>query len=59
MYKRSGNLCYVFGALRAFGGHNNQDMRIKVRFDLGLLWKELPAFMCSFARSNPATAHGR
>ncbi|CAL4912310.1 unnamed protein product [Urochloa decumbens] len=30
MYKRFGNLCYVFGALRGFWGHNNQDMRIKV-----------------------------
>ncbi|PUZ53060.1 hypothetical protein GQ55_5G022700 [Panicum hallii var. hallii] len=30
MYKRFGNLCYVFGALRAFWGHNNRDMRIKV-----------------------------
>jgi YegS/Rv2252/BmrU family lipid kinase len=30
MYKRFGNLCYVFGALRAFWGHNNGDMRIKV-----------------------------
>nr|CAB3497225.1 unnamed protein product [Digitaria exilis] len=30
MYKRFGNLCYVFGALRGFGGHNNRDMRIKV-----------------------------
>lgn len=30
MYKSFGNLCYVFGALRAFWGHNNQDMRIKV-----------------------------
>nr|TKW18606.1 hypothetical protein SEVIR_5G442100v2 [Setaria viridis] len=33
MYKRFGNLCYVFGALRAFWGHNNRDMRIKVSFD--------------------------
>ncbi|XP_066306552.1 sphingoid long-chain bases kinase 2, mitochondrial-like [Miscanthus floridulus] len=30
MYKRFGNLCYVFGALRGFWGHNNLDMRIKV-----------------------------
>jgi len=30
MYKRFGNLCYVFGALRGFWGHSNQDMRIKV-----------------------------
>nr|CAB3502174.1 unnamed protein product [Digitaria exilis] len=30
MYKRFGNLCYVFGALRGFWGHNNRDMRIKV-----------------------------
>ncbi|GJN30145.1 hypothetical protein PR202_gb18427 [Eleusine coracana subsp. coracana] len=30
MYKRFGNLCYVFGALRGFWGHNNRDLRIKV-----------------------------
>ncbi|XP_021887785.1 sphingoid long-chain bases kinase 2, mitochondrial isoform X2 [Carica papaya] len=29
-YKRFGNLCYVIGALRAFIGHHNKDMRIKV-----------------------------
>ncbi|KAH7664431.1 Diacylglycerol kinase (ATP) protein [Dioscorea alata] len=28
-YKRFGNLCYVIGALRAFIGHNNQDLKIK------------------------------
>ncbi|CAK9156729.1 unnamed protein product [Ilex paraguariensis] len=29
-YKRFGNLCYVIGALQAFWGHHNQDLRIKV-----------------------------
>ncbi|XP_077248221.1 diacylglycerol kinase family protein [Tasmannia lanceolata] len=29
-YKRFGNLCYVIGALRAFIGHSNQDLKIKV-----------------------------
>lgn len=29
-YKRFGNLCYVIGALQAFIGHQNQDLRIKV-----------------------------
>ncbi|CAA7406786.1 unnamed protein product [Spirodela intermedia] len=29
-YKRFGNLCYVFGALRAFYGHRDQNLRIKV-----------------------------
>ncbi|XP_020096134.1 sphingoid long-chain bases kinase 2, mitochondrial isoform X1 [Ananas comosus] len=29
-YKRFGNLCYVFGALRAFMGHSNRDLKIKV-----------------------------
>ncbi|GAA0150592.1 kinase [Lithospermum erythrorhizon] len=29
-YKRFGNLCYVIGALQAFFGHHNQDLRIKV-----------------------------
>ncbi|KAL9359988.1 hypothetical protein Peur_048111 [Populus x canadensis] len=29
-YKRFGNLCYVIGALQAFMGHKNQDLRIKV-----------------------------
>ncbi|KAI4355137.1 hypothetical protein L6164_003937 [Bauhinia variegata] len=29
-YKRFGNLCYVIGALQAFMGHRNQDLRIKV-----------------------------
>ncbi|ONK55939.1 uncharacterized protein A4U43_C10F2500 [Asparagus officinalis] len=29
-YKRFGNLCYVIGALRAFIGHNNWDLKIKV-----------------------------
>ncbi|TVU48564.1 hypothetical protein EJB05_08205 [Eragrostis curvula] len=36
MYKRFGNLCYVFGALRGFWGHNNRDLRIKVN---GGEWK--------------------
>ncbi|KAL4186522.1 hypothetical protein AMTRI_Chr09g34360 [Amborella trichopoda] len=30
MYKRFGNLCYVIGALRAFMGHSNQDLKIKI-----------------------------
>nr|XP_017232157.1 PREDICTED: sphingoid long-chain bases kinase 2, mitochondrial isoform X2 [Daucus carota subsp. sativus] len=29
-YKRFGNLCYVIGALQAFFGHQNQDLKIKV-----------------------------
>ncbi|KAJ1443525.1 NAD kinase/diacylglycerol kinase-like domain superfamily [Sesbania bispinosa] len=29
-YKRFGKLCYVFGALQAFMGHQNQDLRIKI-----------------------------
>ncbi|XWS46141.1 hypothetical protein CRYUN_Cryun14cG0038200 [Craigia yunnanensis] len=29
-YKKFGNLCYVIGSLRAFNGHRNQDLRIKV-----------------------------
>ena len=29
-YKKFGNLCYVIGALRAFMGHKNVDLRIKV-----------------------------
>ncbi|XP_010508063.1 PREDICTED: sphingoid long-chain bases kinase 2, mitochondrial-like [Camelina sativa] len=29
-YKKFGNLCYVIGALQAFMGHDNQDMRIRV-----------------------------
>uniref|UniRef100_A0A5B7BVP1 DAGKc domain-containing protein n=1 Tax=Davidia involucrata TaxID=16924 RepID=A0A5B7BVP1_DAVIN len=29
-YKRFGNLCYVIGALQAFLGHHNQDLKIKV-----------------------------
>ncbi|GAB2271747.1 Sphingoid long-chain bases kinase 2, mitochondrial [Dionaea muscipula] len=29
-YKRFGKLCYVIGALQAFMGHSNQDLRIKV-----------------------------
>ncbi|KAK4761663.1 hypothetical protein SAY87_029547 [Trapa incisa] len=29
-YKRFGNLCYVIGALQAFIGHSNQDLRIKI-----------------------------
>ncbi|XP_054783080.1 sphingoid long-chain bases kinase 2, mitochondrial-like isoform X2 [Prosopis cineraria] len=29
-YKRFGKLCYVIGALQAFMGHHNQDLRIKV-----------------------------
>lgn len=28
-YKRFGNLCYVIGALKAFIGHNNWDLKIK------------------------------
>lgn len=29
-YKRFGRFCYVLGALRAFIGHSNQDLKIKV-----------------------------
>ncbi|XP_057979535.1 sphingoid long-chain bases kinase 2, mitochondrial isoform X2 [Malania oleifera] len=29
-YKKFGNLCYVIGALQAFMGHQNRDLRIKV-----------------------------
>lgn len=29
-YKSFGNFCYVLGALRAFTGHHNQDLKIKV-----------------------------
>ncbi|XP_072984103.1 sphingoid long-chain bases kinase 2, mitochondrial [Typha latifolia] len=29
-YKQFGNLCYVIGALRAFIGHSNRDLKIKV-----------------------------
>ncbi|VFR03691.1 unnamed protein product [Cuscuta campestris] len=29
-YKKFGNLCYVIGALQAFFGHRNHDLRIKV-----------------------------
>ncbi|KAJ4728225.1 sphingoid long-chain bases kinase 2, mitochondrial-like [Melia azedarach] len=29
-YKRFGNLCYVIGALQAFMGHQNQNLRVKV-----------------------------
>ncbi|XAR54025.1 Diacylglycerol kinase [Bertholletia excelsa] len=29
-YKRFGNLCYVIGALQAFWGHQNRDLKIKV-----------------------------
>ncbi|KAL5167115.1 Sphingoid long-chain bases kinase 2, mitochondrial [Glycine soja] len=38
-YKRFGNLCYVIGALQAFIGHQNQDMRI--RFNDGP-WETCP-----------------
>ncbi|KAF3441567.1 hypothetical protein FNV43_RR15481 [Rhamnella rubrinervis] len=36
-YKKLGNLCYVIGALQAFIGHHNQDLRIKVN---GGEWEE-------------------
>ncbi|XP_071708443.1 sphingoid long-chain bases kinase 2, mitochondrial-like [Rutidosis leptorrhynchoides] len=29
-YKRFGKLCYVIGALQAFFGHHNQDLKIRV-----------------------------
>ncbi|KAF3323000.1 sphingoid long-chain bases kinase 2 [Carex littledalei] len=29
-YKKFGNLCYIIGALKAFNGHENRDMAIKV-----------------------------
>ncbi|RZB93836.1 Sphingoid long-chain bases kinase 2, mitochondrial isoform B [Glycine soja] len=29
-YKRFGNLCYIIGALQAFIGHQNQDLRIRL-----------------------------
>ncbi|XP_020234760.1 sphingoid long-chain bases kinase 2, mitochondrial [Cajanus cajan] len=38
-YKRFGNLCYVIGALQAFIGHQNQDLRI--RFNDGP-WETCP-----------------
>lgn len=39
MYKRFGNLCYVFGALRAFFGHSNRDLKIKIN---GGEWEVFP-----------------
>ncbi|WZZ56098.1 hypothetical protein YC2023_056205 [Brassica napus] len=38
-YKKFGNLCYVIGALQAFMGHDNRDMRIKVN---GGEWEVYP-----------------
>ncbi|KAL0739863.1 hypothetical protein Bca4012_081376 [Brassica carinata] len=38
-YKKFGNLCYVIGALQAFMGHHNRDMRIKVN---GGEWEVYP-----------------
>ncbi|XP_013688241.1 sphingoid long-chain bases kinase 2, mitochondrial-like isoform X1 [Brassica napus] len=38
-YKKFGNLCYVIGALQAFMGHENRDMRIKVN---GGEWEVYP-----------------
>lgn len=38
-YKRIGNLCYVIGALQAFMGHRNQDLRVKVNEGE---WEEYP-----------------
>ncbi|KAL5143745.1 Sphingoid long-chain bases kinase 2, mitochondrial [Glycine soja] len=38
-YKRFGNLCYIIGALQAFIGHQNQDLRI--RFNDGP-WETCP-----------------
>ncbi|KAH0930897.1 hypothetical protein HID58_016624 [Brassica napus] len=38
-YKKFGSLCYVIGALQAFMGHDNRDMRIKVN---GGEWEVYP-----------------
>ncbi|KAG5402563.1 hypothetical protein IGI04_017170 [Brassica rapa subsp. trilocularis] len=38
-YKKFGSLCYVIGALQAFMGHHNRDMRIKVN---GGEWEVYP-----------------
>ncbi|XP_068650517.1 sphingoid long-chain bases kinase 2, mitochondrial [Aristolochia californica] len=38
-YKTFGNLCYVIGALRAFMGHSNRDLKIKVN---GGVWEIFP-----------------
>ncbi|CAN8286169.1 unnamed protein product [Cochlearia groenlandica] len=38
-YKKFGNLCYVIGALQAFMGHQNRDMRIRVN---GGEWEMYP-----------------
>ncbi|RWR89464.1 Diacylglycerol kinase [Cinnamomum micranthum f. kanehirae] len=38
-YKRFGNLCYVIGTLRAFIGHRNRDLKIKVN---GGEWEIVP-----------------
>jgi len=39
-YKRFGKLCYVIGALQAFMGHQNHDLRVKVSISFSpLLWK--------------------
>ncbi|KAG9455276.1 hypothetical protein H6P81_008180 [Aristolochia fimbriata] len=37
-YKTFGNLCYVFGALRAFMGHSNRDLKIKANG----VWRKFP-----------------
>ncbi|XP_042504996.1 sphingoid long-chain bases kinase 2, mitochondrial isoform X1 [Macadamia integrifolia] len=38
-YKRFGKLCYVFGTLRAFFGHKNRDLKIRVN---GGEWEIFP-----------------
>ncbi|KAJ4953298.1 hypothetical protein NE237_030130 [Protea cynaroides] len=39
MYKRYGKLCYVFGTLRGFIGHNNRDLKIRIN---GGEWEIFP-----------------
>ncbi|MQM02833.1 hypothetical protein Taro_035607 [Colocasia esculenta] len=49
-YKRFGNLCYVFGALRGFMGHTNQDLRIKVDNGDGEIFEKVTALCIGNAK---------
>lgn len=43
-YKRFGNLCYVIGTLRAFIGHRNRDLKMKVS-GYSFTWNEVLTFI--------------
>ncbi|KAF8413223.1 hypothetical protein HHK36_001199 [Tetracentron sinense] len=49
-YKRFGNLCYFFGALQAFTGHSNRDLKIKVNDEQWEIFSQVTALCIGNAK---------